>query len=101
MQRWAMRVLVGVCSSVVVAALAGTGYQWLATLKDLAATPPPGRLIDIGRHRLHLWCTGDGAPVVILDTGLGSTTAAWGFVQPDVARFPRVLLRQGGPGLQR
>ena len=41
MQRWAMRVLVGVCSFVVVAALAGTGYQWLATLKDLAATPPP------------------------------------------------------------
>jgi pimeloyl-ACP methyl ester carboxylesterase len=52
--------------------------------------PPPGRLVDIGGHRLHLWCTGDGAPVVILDTGLGSTTAAWGFVQPDVARFTRV-----------
>jgi pimeloyl-ACP methyl ester carboxylesterase len=90
MQRWAMRVLVGICSSVVVAAFAGTGYQWLATLNDLAATPPPGRLVDIGGHRLHLWCTGDGAPVVILDTGLGSTTAAWGFVQPDVARFTRV-----------
>jgi pimeloyl-ACP methyl ester carboxylesterase len=90
MQRWARRVLVGVCSVVVVAACAGTGYQWLATLNDLAATPPPGRLVDIGGHRLHLWCTGDGSPVVILDTGLGSTTAAWGFVQPDVARFTRV-----------
>jgi hypothetical protein len=48
MQRWAMPVLVGVCSSVVVAAFAGTGYQWLATLKDLAATPALGRLV---RHR--------------------------------------------------
>src|SRR6476620_8715334 len=90
MPRWAMRVLVGVCSSVVVAAFAGTGYQWLATLKDLAATPPPGRLVDIGAHRLHLWCTGDGAPAVILDTGLGGTSSDWGFVQPDVARFTRV-----------
>jgi pimeloyl-ACP methyl ester carboxylesterase len=26
---------------------------------------------------------------VILDTGLGGTTADWGFVQPDVARFTR------------
>jgi pimeloyl-ACP methyl ester carboxylesterase len=75
---------------IVLAALAGTTYQWLATRKDLAATPPPGHLVDIGGYRLHLWCTGDGAPAVILDTGLGGTSAGWGFVQPDVARFTRV-----------
>jgi pimeloyl-ACP methyl ester carboxylesterase len=46
--------------------------------------------VDIGGYRLHLWCTGDGAPAVILDTGLGGSTADWGFVQPDVARFTRV-----------
>ena len=63
--------------------------QWLATRKDLAATPPPGHLVDIGGYRLHLWCTGDGAPAVILDTGLGGSTAGWGFVQPDVERFTR------------
>ena len=56
----------------------------------LAATPPPGHLVDIGGYRLHLWCTGDGAPAVILDTGLGGSTPGWGFVQPDVARFTRV-----------
>ena len=73
-----------------VAALSGATYQWLATRKELAATPPPGHLVDIGGHRLHLWCTGDGAPAVILDTGLGGSSADWGFVQPDVARFTRV-----------
>ena len=76
--------------SFVVAALSGATYQWLATRKELAATPPPGHLVDIGGHRLHLWCTGDGAPAVILDTGLGGSSADWGFVQPDVARFTRV-----------
>jgi pimeloyl-ACP methyl ester carboxylesterase len=90
MRRWTIRILVGLCGLIVVTALTGATYQWLATRKDLAATPPPGRLVDIGGYRLHLWCTGDGTPAVILDTGLGGSSADWGFVQPDVARFTRV-----------
>jgi pimeloyl-ACP methyl ester carboxylesterase len=90
MRRWTLCILVGLCGLIVVTALTGATYQWLATRKDLAATPPPGHLVDIGGYRLHLWCTGDGAPAVILDTGLGGSTPGWGFVQPDVAQFTRV-----------
>src|SRR5919112_2869137 len=90
MRRWTLRILIGVCGLIAVTALTGATYQWLATRKDLAATPPPGRLVDIGGYRLHLWCTGNGAPAVILDTGLGGSSADWGFVQPEVARFTRV-----------
>jgi pimeloyl-ACP methyl ester carboxylesterase len=90
MRRWTTRILIGLCGLIVMAALSGAVYQWVATRRELAATPPPGQLVDIGGHRLHLWCTGSGAPTVILDTGLGGTTADWGFVQPDVARFARV-----------
>src|SRR5262245_19368521 len=71
MRRWTIRILVALPGLIVVTALAGATYQWLATRRDLAATPPPGRLVDIGGHRLHVWCTGDGTPAVILDTGLG------------------------------
>ena len=90
MRRWTLRILFGLCGLIVVTAITGATYQWLATRQELAATPPPGRLVDIGGHRLHLWCTGDGAPAVILDTGLGGSTPGWGFVQPEVARFTRV-----------
>ncbi len=90
MWRWTMRIFVVLGAFFIVAALSGATYQWLATRKELAATPPPGHLVDIGGYRLHLWCTGDGAPAVILDTGLGGSSADWGFVQPDVARFTRV-----------
>jgi pimeloyl-ACP methyl ester carboxylesterase len=90
MRRWTTRILVGLCSLIAVAALAGAAYQSLATRRDLAVTPPPGQLVDIGGYRLHLWCTGNGAPAVILDTGLGGSSVDWGFVQPDVARFTRV-----------
>src|SRR6187200_2167142 len=89
-KRWALRILAVGAGLIVVTAAAGATYQWLATRRDLAATPPPGRLVDIGGYRLHLWCTGDGAPAVILDAGLGGTSAGWGFVQPEVARFTRV-----------
>ena len=85
-----MRLLVGVCGFLGVAALTGAAYQSMATRRDLAAAPPPGTFVDVGGHRLHLWCTGAGAPTVILDSGLGGTTADWGFVQPEVGRFTRV-----------
>jgi pimeloyl-ACP methyl ester carboxylesterase len=90
MWRWTMRIFLVLGAFLIVVAISGATYQWLATRKELAATPPPGHLVDIGGYRLHLWCTGDGAPAVILDTGLGGSSADWGFVQPDVARFTRV-----------
>jgi pimeloyl-ACP methyl ester carboxylesterase len=88
--RWTRRILISLTGLVMIAALAGAIYQSLATRKDLAATPPPGRLVDVGGHRLHIWCTGSGEPSVILEAGLGGSTVGWGFVQPAVARFTRV-----------
>ncbi len=85
-----VRVLIGLSGLILGIALTGATYQWLTSRRELAATPPPGLLVDIGGYRLHLWCSGAGAPVVILDNGLGGTSAGWGFVQPDVARFTRV-----------
>jgi hypothetical protein len=32
---------------------------------------------------------GSGSPAVILENGLGGSSASWGFVQPDIARFTR------------
>ncbi len=90
MWRWTRRILVGLIGLFLLAVVAGATYQWVATRKELASTPPPGQLVDVGGHRLHLWCTGVGAPPVILETGLGGSSADWGFVQPEIARFTRV-----------
>ena len=90
MWKWTKPVLISIPIALVGTALAGVIYQCAATRSELAATPAPGRLVDIGGHRLHLWCVGDGEPTVLLETGLGGSTADWGFVQPDVARFTRV-----------
>jgi hypothetical protein len=98
---WRRTTLFGFAIALIGVALTGVLYQWAATRKELAATLPPGRLVAIEGHRLHLSCTGDGEPTVLLETGLGGSTADWGFVQPDVCPIhSSVLVRQSRNGLQ-
>lgn len=52
--------------------------------------PPPGRLIDIGGRKLHLYCAGTGSPTVILMAGGGAFSIDWALVQPKVAQDTRV-----------
>jgi pimeloyl-ACP methyl ester carboxylesterase len=57
-----------------------------------AAAPldPPGVLVDLGGRRLHLWCSGAGAPAVILEAGAGAFSIDWALVQPQIAGSNRV-----------
>lgn len=41
----------------------------------------PGQLVDVGGHRLHVACTGQGSPTVVLDAGLGGTSLDWVLIQ--------------------
>jgi pimeloyl-ACP methyl ester carboxylesterase len=49
----------------------------------------PGELVDIGTHRLHIRCAGEGTPAVIFDAALGGSSLSWSLVQPAVARVTR------------
>lgn len=70
--------------------LAGATYQGAATALERRHFPHPGRLIDVGGHQLHLYCIGRGTPAVVLEAPATGMSAAWGWVQPDVARVTRV-----------
>jgi pimeloyl-ACP methyl ester carboxylesterase len=52
--------------------------------------PPPGKLIDIGGRKLHLFCEGKGSPTVVLMAGGGAFSIDWALVQPKVAKDTRV-----------
>jgi len=52
--------------------------------------PAPGQLVDVGGYKLHLYCTGEGSPTVILAAGLGDFSVTWGTVQPEIAKTTRV-----------
>ncbi len=67
----------------------GVAWQWARSRQDIAATPAPGELVDVGGHRLHIWCVGDGSPTVLFESGLGGGAFDWGYVQPAAARARR------------
>ena len=54
------------------------------------SNPPPGELVDVGGHRMHIHCTGEGGPTVVLAAGLDDFSIFWSFVQPEIAKFSRV-----------
>jgi len=58
--------------------------------QSTAAPPPTGRLVNVDGHRMHLYCTGQGSPTVILQIGSGAFSFDWGLVQPEIAKFTRV-----------
>lgn len=60
-----------------------------AIIDDVAYTRPQ-RLVAIeSNRRLNVYCTGAGSPTVILDSGLGDGTRAWGLIQPAIAEHTR------------
>jgi len=61
------------------------------TVSTPAAEPKsPGKLVDLGGHRLHLNCTGKGNPTVVVENGLGDFSIDWILVQSRVSAFTRV-----------
>lgn len=50
----------------------------------------PGTLVDLGRHRLHVNCTGKGGPTVVVENGLGDFSFDWVLVQSRVSHFAHV-----------
>jgi len=71
--------------------LVGYIYETIAEAADAETYPPPGELVDVGGHRLHINCTGTGSPTVVIVAGAGDWSTTWGgYVQPEVAKTTRV-----------
>ncbi len=84
---------------IVVMAVVGASYQAISSSREQRLYPPPGQLVDIGGYRLHLYCSGEGGPTVILDYGRVGSYLDWYYVQPQVASFTRVCsYDRGGYG---
>jgi pimeloyl-ACP methyl ester carboxylesterase len=84
------RALLTAAAVLVFLTLAGATYQGVATALERRQFPHPGRLIDVGNHQLHIHCTGQGRPTVVLEAPATGMSAAWGWIQPAVAETTRV-----------
>jgi pimeloyl-ACP methyl ester carboxylesterase len=68
---------------------AGVVYQYLGARRERRRFAPPGTFIDVGGHRLHVTCSGDGSPAVLLESGIAASSLSWAVVQPEIAAFTR------------
>lgn len=89
-RRWIVRVVAGAAAVVLILVVVGAAYQRVAEARDRAAVPPPGTLLTVNNGAMHLYCTGQGAPTVILEAGATGFAQTWGWIQPEVAKYTRV-----------
>jgi pimeloyl-ACP methyl ester carboxylesterase len=82
--------LLAVIAGLLLLGLVGAVSQSVATSRDRRAYAPPGEMIKVAGHRLHLHCTGHGSPTVILEAGNLGMSAHWVRIQQEVARVTRV-----------
>ena len=88
-------------AALILLAVTGIIFQSIATARDQRRFPPPGQMVDAGGFDLHVHLAGEhnaGPTVVLLGCG-GCTSANWGWVHPDVAKFaPVVSVDRAGLG---
>jgi pimeloyl-ACP methyl ester carboxylesterase len=78
-----------VCVALFLSAVGGAYETYRETTESYAM---PGRLIDVGGHKLHINCTGTGSPTVVLEPGLGEPSMAMAWIASDVAATTRVCV---------
>src|SRR5215210_7284679 len=87
---WIRRELVWMIAGLLALAVIGAIYQAIATEIDQRTYPPPGELVNVGNHSLHINCVGEGGPTVILEAASLGMSAHWVRVQQQVAQTTRV-----------
>ncbi|MGI5287992.1 alpha/beta fold hydrolase [Nonomuraea polychroma] len=65
--------------------LASAAYQTWGSARDRRRYPPPGRLVDVGGRRIHLWTAGTGSPAVVLIPALGEPSLDFAPLLPNLA----------------
>ena len=84
------RIALSAAIVVFLAAGASTLFNALAIHHYRAIYPPQGRLYTVDGYKMHLYCTGEGSPTIVLDAGLGNDSLIWANVQPTLSKTTRV-----------
>jgi pimeloyl-ACP methyl ester carboxylesterase len=88
--RWIGKALLWLVVALLGLAIVGAIYQAIVTERAWRAHPPPGEMVAVGGHELHVNCSGQGGPAVILESALGNASPHWLWVQREVAKTTRV-----------
>jgi pimeloyl-ACP methyl ester carboxylesterase len=87
---WIRRGLVWTIVGLLALAVIGAIYQAIATQMDQRTYSPPGEMVDVDGHLMHINCMGEGGPTVILEAANLGMSAHWVRVQQQLAQSTRV-----------
>ncbi|MCF6506615.1 alpha/beta hydrolase [Blastococcus sp. MG754426] len=92
-RRRLLRATAGLVLVICVLAAFGAGAQALVQHRNASEHPAPGRLVDVGDHRLHLHAEGPRGtgPTVVLEAGMGTPSTSWAWVQQMLTSDVRVV----------
>ena len=65
-------------------------FHFVVTLVEKSSFPPPGKLIDLGSQKIHLYTKGTGETTVVLDHSLGGIEGY--FLIDEIAKLTRVCI---------
>jgi pimeloyl-ACP methyl ester carboxylesterase len=69
---------------------AGIAFEQWSRRDAESRFPPPGKMVDVDGVAFHLFCTGNGTPTVIFESGLDTDgSLGWSNVQPTIAELTR------------
>ncbi|HLU09490.1 MAG TPA: hypothetical protein VK003_07465 [Oceanobacillus sp.] len=74
----------------VVVVAAGVVFQTAATEMDGRNYAPRGQQYNVNGHQMHLYCTGEGSPTVVLEAGGYAESLWWYQVQNQLAEHTQV-----------
>jgi pimeloyl-ACP methyl ester carboxylesterase len=87
---WIRRGLVWPVAGLLALAVIGAIYQVVATQIDQRTYSPPGEMVNVNGHLMHINCLGEGGPTVILEAANLGMSAHWVRVQQQLAQSMRV-----------
>jgi pimeloyl-ACP methyl ester carboxylesterase len=87
---WIRRGLVWLVVGLLALAVIGAIYQVVATQIDQRTYSPPGEMVNVNGHLMHINCLGEGGPTVILEAANLGMSAHWVRVQQQLAQSMRV-----------
>lgn len=89
-QKWTKRVTTGLLILVLTFAGLTLSLGAFAKVKIARQNPPLGKLVAVNEFKMHINCTGEGSPTVILEAGLDDFSIFWSQVQPEIAKVTRI-----------
>lgn len=90
MKKWVRRIAYALLALPVLALLVGFTYEQIGRARDASLLPPRvGQAVDIGGRSINIYCSGQGTPTVILETGGNSPGYSAQWFQSKIAETTR------------